>query len=127
MTTTQLPPNLYVVGNDASNRARHSKQANVDSCVAHGEAVAHAVLRLTGEQPGQLGRVRTARVVLGKETELEYDTRPYAVAEGWLLRHVVELIDALIEGNILAQTTGPRPTLVLTLPGFCALEALETS
>jgi len=38
---------------------------------------------------------------------------------------MVDLIDALLNGGLLAQTTGQRPTLALTRAGFRALDTLD--
>ena len=98
---------------------------------AKGEVVVHAMLRLVCEHPGMLGRLRAARVVGGfKVPEREGgpsagDLARYTVQVGLHLKDVVSLVDAMLEGGLLAQTPGLRPTLVLTRGGFRALEALE--
>jgi len=94
------------------------------------EAAAHAMLRLTADFPGMMGRLRTARIVGGyavphrDEGEAERVAR-YAIEIDWSLRELVRLVDALLEGRLIAQTSGPRPTLVLTRAGYAALVALE--
>jgi hypothetical protein len=95
------------------------------------EVAAHAALELIASHPGKFGRLRTARLIGGytvqfDEPDLARTTAPFASAVlNWSLRDTVELIDALLAGGLVAQTTGPRPTLVLTRPGFRALEALD--
>ncbi|MCW2928690.1 MAG: hypothetical protein JWM86_2658 [Thermoleophilia bacterium] len=94
------------------------------------EAVAHALLRLVAEHPGQMGRLRAARVVGGypvphRDGHEQFDAAAFAVEVGWPLREFTRLVDALISGRLVAQTAGPRPVLVLTRAGFRTLEALE--
>lgn len=96
------------------------------------EAAAHALLRMVGDLPGQMGRLRAARVVGGyslpgadENPELVAQLAPYAVAVQWPLRETVRLIDALIDGGLVARTAGPRPVLMLTRAGHRALDALE--
>ncbi|MCW2955151.1 MAG: hypothetical protein JWO69_20 [Thermoleophilia bacterium] len=94
------------------------------------EAAAHALLRLIADQPGQMGRLRAARIIGGyavphrDEEEAARLTR-YSIQLDWPLREIVRLVDALINGSLLAQTAGPRPVLVLTRSGFAALGVLE--
>jgi len=91
------------------------------------ERAAHQALRLTAEHPGTFGRLRTARIIAGYRID---DTDTYTTyaspVANWTLRDAVSLIDALLTGGLLAQTCGPRPTLVLTRAGFRALDALDT-
>jgi hypothetical protein len=94
------------------------------------EAAAHAMLRLVGEHPGQMGRLRAARLIGGypvphRDAEEAASLTAYAVELTWPLREITRLVDVLIEGRLMAQTPGPRPVLVLTRAGFRALEALE--
>lgn len=95
------------------------------------ELAAHNVLGLIATHPGHFGRVRTARIVGGFAVQLDSpettsSTAPYTSAVlNWSLRSMVDLIDALLHGGLLAQTTGQRPTLVLTRVGFRALDALD--
>lgn len=94
------------------------------------EAGAHAVLRLVCDLPGSMGRLRVARVVGGFSVPFREETPPellarYAVELGWPLREVIALVDAMLDGGLLVQTIGARPTLVLTRAGFLALHALE--
>lgn len=94
------------------------------------EAAAHALLRMVGEHPGQMGRLRAARIVGGyavphRDQEEASQLARYAVQLEWPLREITRLVDALIEGGLVAQTPGPRPVLVLTRPGHRTLEALE--
>jgi hypothetical protein len=95
------------------------------------EAVAHAILRVVCDFPGQIGRVKVARVVGGFALGNVHDpsmTRllaSYSVDPAWLLNDVTRLVDAMIEGGLLAQTVGARPTVVLTRDGFRALVALD--
>jgi hypothetical protein len=96
------------------------------------EALAHAVLRLIADHPGQMGRLRTARVVGGFPVPHRDGTdgsalERYAVDAGWTIRELVQLVDALIGGGLAARTIGPRPVLVLTRAGFVALSALEAA
>jgi hypothetical protein len=94
------------------------------------EIVAHALLRLAAERPGHMGRERAARVVGGyavayRDDEERIAYEPYIVARDWKRRELVELVDALIDGGLMAQSVGPRPLLVLTRAGHHALNALE--
>lgn len=94
------------------------------------EAAIHAVLRLAADFPGQMGRLRVARVVGGypirsADSERQAQLGEYAVAYPGSLREIVEFVDALIAGGLLVQTVGQRPTLVLSRAGHRALEALE--
>lgn len=96
------------------------------------EAAAHALLRLVGEHPGQMGRLRAARIIGGyavawRDDEDAAELARYAVELEWPLREITRLVDAMISGRLVAQTPGPRPVLVLTRAGFRALEALERS
>ena len=100
--------------------------------IAATEAAAHAMLRVVADMPGQMGRLRVARVVGGytvraADEELVERLSRYAVEHPGGLREIVELVDALIAGQLLAQTVGQRPTLVLTRAGYRALEALEST
>jgi hypothetical protein len=95
-----------------------------------GEAAAHAVLRLVGEHPGTMGRLRAARIIGGypvphRDDEEAIELARYAIEIDWPLREITRLVDALITGNLIAQTPGPRPVLVLTRSGYRTLEALE--
>ena len=96
------------------------------------EVAARGVLGLVAAHPGTFGRLRAARIISGHavaivDLELEVTTAAYTgLARGWVLRDVVELVDALIDGGLVAQTNGPRPTLALTRAGFRALEALDS-
>jgi len=94
------------------------------------EHAAHQILRLAAEHPGMCGRLRIARVVGGypvpHRDEIEAkDLARYSTPLDWPLREVVRLVDALIDGKLIAQTTGPRPTVVVTRAGHRALDALE--
>lgn len=94
------------------------------------EAVAHALLRLVAERPGQMGRMRAARIVGGysvpcRDEEERLALEPYAVCTDRRMKELVQLVDALIDGGLLAQTAGPRPVVVLTRAGHHALDALE--
>lgn len=88
------------------------------------ETAAHSLLQLVCDRPGQMGRLRAARVISGfhiayREDEDAESFSKYAVpALDWPLREVTRLVDAMIEGGLVAQTPGPRPTLVLTRAGF---------
>lgn len=93
------------------------------------EDAAFAVLRLVGDHPGQMGRLRAARLVGGyavphRDREEAERLRGYAIEIDWPLREITRLVDALISGKLIAQTPGPRPVLVLTRSGHRALEAL---
>lgn len=94
------------------------------------EAAAHALLRLVGEHPGQMGRLRAARIIGGyavawRDDEDAAELARYAVDLEWPLREITRLVDAMISGRLVQQTPGPRPVLVLTRAGFRALEALD--
>ena len=95
------------------------------------ERAAHNALALIANHPGQFGRLRCARIVGGfsvnfDSPETAATIAPHAsVVLNWSLRAMVDLIDALLHGGLLAQTTGQRPTLVLTRAGFRALDALD--
>ncbi len=94
------------------------------------EAVAHALLRIVGDHPGQMGRLRAARIIGGfavpyRDSEEAVELTRYAIQLDWPLRELVRLVDALIDGRLVTQTPGPRPVLVLTRAGFRALEALD--
>lgn len=95
------------------------------------EAAAHAVLRLVAEHPGQMGRLRAARLVGGypvphRDEDEALALGRFALELNWPLREITRLVDALISGGLIAQTPGPRPVLVLTRAGYRTLEALET-
>lgn len=96
------------------------------------EIAARGALGLIAAHPGKFGRQRTARIISGHavaldDPSLEGTTAVYtAVAASWTLGNTVDLVDALIDGGLIAQTGGPRPTLALTRAGFRALDALET-
>lgn len=94
------------------------------------DQIAHGLLRLVGERPGQMGRLRAARVIGGWSVPARDDDEAASLAThvmpiDWPLKEVVALVDALIEGCLLAQTAGPRPVLVLTRAGHRALDALQ--
>ncbi len=94
------------------------------------EVAAHALLRLVADDPGCHGRVRAARIIGGFSVPYRTDEdaerlASYAVRVQWTIREATRLVDAMIDGGLMAQTPGPRPALVLTRPGFRALEALE--
>lgn len=96
------------------------------------EAAAHSMLRLVAEHPGQMGRLRAARIIGGYPVPYRDDAEAdalsqFAVQLDWPLREITRLVDALITGRMLVQTPGPRPVLVLTRSGFRTLEALEGS
>jgi hypothetical protein len=95
------------------------------------ETAAHAILGLVATHPGTFARLRVARLVAGfavpmPDATLMASTGPYTtVVVDWPLRDMVGLVDALIDGGLIAQTTSPRPMLVLTIAGFRALAALD--
>lgn len=94
------------------------------------EAAAHALLRLVADHPGQMGRLRAARLVGGypvphRDEEEASQLGRYAVQLDWPLREITRLVDAIINGRLVAQTPGPRPVLVLTRAGHRALDAFE--
>jgi hypothetical protein len=110
---------------DPGLEQRRGRSSDVGS-----EAAAHALLRLVGEHPGQMGRLRAARVVGGFTVPFRDDDEaarllPYEVELDWTLREVTRLVDALIAGHLMVQSPGPRPLLSLTRAGFRALEALD--
>jgi hypothetical protein len=84
------------------------------------------------DMPGQMGRLRAARVVSGYPVECPDDEtvarlERYTLEHGWSLKPTVDFIDAMLDGGLLTRTGGPRPTLVPTRAGFRALEALEST
>jgi hypothetical protein len=94
------------------------------------EAAAHALLRLVGDHPGHMGRLRASRLIGGypvpmRDGEEDLHLDRYAVQLDWPLREITRLVDAMISGGMITQTPGPRPVLVLTRAGFRTLEALE--
>lgn len=106
------------------------EQARPDAEELGAEAAAHALLRLVGEHPGSMGRLRAARIIGGyavawRDDEDATELARFAVQLEWPLREITRLVDAMISGRLIAQTPGPRPVLVLTRAGFRALEALE--
>lgn len=112
----------------AMQRAGDHGDAGSDTITT--EAVAHAMLRLVADMPGQMGRLRAARIVGGYAVPTLDEQAPsrlaaYAVEVAWPIRASVALLDALIDGGLLTQTMGQRPTLVLTRAGHRALDALE--
>lgn len=114
-----------------THTAHHDQTATRTEHVG-AEAAAHAALSLVGDHPGQVGRLRAARLVGGypvphRDDEEALSLNRYAIQLDWPLREIVRLVDALISGGLLAQTAGPRPVLALTRPGYRALEAIDTS
>jgi hypothetical protein len=98
------------------------------------EAAAHALLRLLADHPARMGRMRAARIIAGRPvpeqqpvTSEDGSLERYSVSLSWPLREVVALVDAMIEGGLLVQSMGARPTLALTEAGFLALQALDGS
>ncbi len=94
------------------------------------EAAAHSLLRLVAERPGQMGRLRAARIVGGypvphRDEQEAINLENFVVHLDWPLREIKRLVDALVDGRLMTQTPGPRPVLVLTRSGFRTLEALE--
>jgi len=81
--------------------------------------VTHAILRLIADHPAQFGRIRAARNIQGKDLELS----AYAIDTDWPLQSVVFVIDAMIDGGLLAQSPlhHTRP-LTLTVLGFQTLQ-----
>ena len=115
-------------GNERSNEPRSQPAP----CDVGAEAAAHAALRLIAEHPGQMGRLRAARIIGGypvphRDEQDAIELAQYAIELDWPLREITRLVDALISGRLVVQTSGPRPVLVLTRSGFRALEALEGS
>lgn len=96
------------------------------------EAAAHSLLRMIADHPGQMGRLRAARLVGAypvpfRDEDDAANLAKYAVSLDWPLREITQLVDALIAGSLLAQTPGPRPVLVLTRAGHRALDALDAA
>ena len=95
------------------------------------EIVAHHILKLVGEHPGQVGSLRCARIVGGFTVPTATQDQQglfeqYAITQrDWTLRVLKDLIDALERGSLLARSSGPRPVLALTRAGHRALDALE--
>lgn len=95
------------------------------------EVAAHQILKLIANMPGAIGRLRAARIIGGFEIPFSEETPPemleqYSIDLGWPLREYAALVDAMIGGGLITQTSGARPTLVLTRAGFMALVALES-
>lgn len=93
------------------------------------DAQAQMILKLVADFPGRFGRLRTARIVGGYSVRLDDDDlakilRGYALP-GSALGDLVALVDAMIAGDLMTQTAGQRPTMVLTRAGHNALDALE--
>ena len=93
------------------------------------EEIITAILGLVVDRPGSFGRLRCARIVggydLGHDQDHELDR--HAVATAATLPVLVEFVDDLLDGGLLAQTAGARPTLVPTRAGWRALDALEAA
>lgn len=95
------------------------------------EDAAHKLLELTAAMPGQLGRLRSARVIggyslRGADSEQLKKFEPFlGRVDEWALTDAVAMVDAFLSGGLIAQTPGPRPGLVLTRAGHRALDALE--
>ena len=95
------------------------------------EVVAHHVLKLIGEHPGQVGALRCARIVGGFTVPTVSDDQhalfeQYAIQRrDWTLRTLKDLLEALERGGLLVRSHGPRPVLALTRAGHRALDALE--
>ena len=115
-------------------RGAHEQRARAERSEADevgSEAAAHALLRIVGDFPGQMGRVRAARLIGGYRVQ-HHDSAEseqlgrYAVNLSWPLREIVRLVDAMLDGGLVTKTAGPRPVLVLTRAGFQALQALES-
>lgn len=121
----------------------HNQGEHVQDDNDHTEAFAHAALRVTGTFPGHFGRLRVARIIGGfavTNTDVDksaldafnvqpepqdMDTEQLNAPQPWTLREIVQLVDALLAGGLLTQTTGARPTMVLTRAGHRALDALD--
>lgn len=94
------------------------------------DVIAFNLLRMVAEHPGQMGRLRAARIIGGypvpwREPEDAAKMVSYAVSTEWRLRELVDFVDVMLDSGLLAATAGPRPSLVLTRAGFRALEAIE--
>ncbi len=94
------------------------------------DIAAHALLTLIADMPATHGRIRAARIVSGFPVAVTDDIQAqrlhrHAHHFPWRLSDTVGLVDALIDGGLLAQSAGPRPTLVLSRAGHHALDALE--
>ena len=96
-------------------------------------AIAFAVLRIAGELPGRVGRTRAARIIGGYPTALRESESEQQFARYTLtscaphLRAIVDVIDAMVTGGLVALSDSPRPLLVLTRAGHRALDALEAT
>lgn len=107
--------------------------APTDSHRTEAEVAAHAILELVATHPGQFGRLRTARIVAGyavpiNDEDMAQNLAPFtAIVKHWTIRDTVDLVDAMVSGALLAQTSGIRPTLVLTRAGHRALDALQAA
>lgn len=96
------------------------------------DEASYRLLLLAAEQPGLFGRLRAARVLCGlpmpaRDEESEPLDRYEVPALDWSLQACVDLVDALRSGGLLAETGGMRPSLVLTLAGHRALQALDSA
>lgn len=103
MTTTVVDP-----------EAPHADIVQATSEQATSEHAALQILRLAAEHPGAYGRLRIARVVGGYRVPCRDESEHaalarYALELQWPLREVVRLVDALLEGALLAQTGRSTP------------------
>lgn len=125
-----MPVNTQCASPHASTPTTCDDGPYDDEYSAGADEIAHGLLRMVGERPGQMGRLRAARVIGGWSVPTRDDDEAAALATymmviDWPLKEVVALVDALIGGGLIAQTSGPRPVLVLTRAGHRALDALQ--
>lgn len=97
--------------------------------------VAYNILRLVADNPGQYGRFKVARVMIGLRP-YQLDDEEWAKLQAYALsdhlqtytvQMMVRLVDSLIapESGLLVVTKGDRPRLCLTRAGFKTLIHLE--
>jgi len=95
------------------------------------EDAAHKLLALVAAMPGELGRLRSGRVIggyslRGSDQEQLAKFEPFTGrVDDWTIKDAVAMVDAFLAGGLIAQTPGSRRALVLTRAGHRALDALS--
>ena len=125
MTTTPTTPTPPAANEAPTRRPDGDREREY----ASSEYAAYQILRLAAELPGTCGRRRMARIIGGypvpfRSEEEAAQVGEYAIEIDWPLRELVRLIDALVQGGLLAQSVGPRPLVCVTRAGCRTLEAL---